>query len=659
MLQSIKIKSCFALAFLCGLSTVAIAESPRLVREAEAYATWIFAGGDVAVTLEPDALAQVGVQLADSAQTVTMTMPIQSEGTSFSLNYVNEEASSAGGAIVVGGSSLHIIVPGRDEPAEIGSFTVTVSGRRVSIVDGMDMQRELFASSDAGAVVDFNTRDQRITIAADLVISQSFAVETLGDAAFAGTPVGHLEVTGPIQLGDYQAFPAPTPSPRAGADVTVGALTGDVSGNPRSWGSSGGIYAYSVGTTSCNIGTVPLEWIDNVPNRYPVIGQNLFRLKTEPGTNYQRFEQVGQSWLKHGFCALQQNLCSTCTPYCGGCCNHLGVGCSDPYTAGRNGGWSDLGPKSVVNAAAGTFPTQTFASGPTNIRGRLQAQEADVDPDLNAGALYYVEGQYVCFDDATAGNKNNNASYRRVNINNNSTFSMVFVAGNGTIREQPGINAWRANDPAVTLEIIDIPDDGRMILGYKVTDNGDGTWHYEYALQNLNSHRSGQFFSVTSPECIGATNLGFHDVFYHSGDNIDGTDWTPTVLSDQIIWATQTFGANPNANALRWGSLYNFRFDAATPPTTGNIKIGLFRTGTPSLVTVTAQVPSALTCLRGDVNLDTLVDGGDVARFVEVLMSGVGTSVEKCAGDVESVKDCEIGLSDVDNFVDCLLNGGC
>ncbi|HIC23220.1 MAG TPA: hypothetical protein EYO84_07335, partial [Planctomycetes bacterium] len=71
-----------------------------------------------------------------------------------------------------------------------------------------------------------------------------------------------------------------------GADVIVGELTGT-----QSYGNAGGYYAFSVGTTSCNIGTEELDWIAST-NNHPVIGQNMFRLKD--GT----FEQIGMSWLK-------------------------------------------------------------------------------------------------------------------------------------------------------------------------------------------------------------------------------------------------------------------------------------------------------------------------------------------------------------------------
>ena len=98
---------------------------------------------------------------------------------------------------------------------------------------------------------------------------------------------------------------------------------------PPSSRSVGCIRAYSFGTSSVNVGNVNLDWIDGSPN-HPVIGQNMFRLKDG------RFEQIGQSWLKHGFCALQLLGCGACATQAG-CLSFLKPGCRDPYSASLSG----------------------------------------------------------------------------------------------------------------------------------------------------------------------------------------------------------------------------------------------------------------------------------------------------------------------------------
>src|SRR5262245_30681026 len=78
-----------------------------------------------------------------------------------------------------------------------------------------------------------------------------------------------------------------------GPDVVVGDLTG-----PQNYAADSTYDAYSVGTYSCNIGNNWLNWIETT-NQHPVIGQNIYKMKVQAdGTT--RFEQIGQSWLKHG-----------------------------------------------------------------------------------------------------------------------------------------------------------------------------------------------------------------------------------------------------------------------------------------------------------------------------------------------------------------------
>ena len=115
------------------------------------------------------------------------------------------------------------------------------------------------------------------------------------------------------------------------------------------WGTSGNITAYSVGTTSVNVGNTNLNWIQNGTN-HPVIGQTMYRIYDG------KIEMIGQSWLKHSFCALQINSgCEAGCPGQGGCLSFLAPGCQDPYSANRNGTQSLLGPKYQVDSNQGTF----------------------------------------------------------------------------------------------------------------------------------------------------------------------------------------------------------------------------------------------------------------------------------------------------------------
>ena len=95
------------------------------------------------------------------------------------------------------------------------------------------------------------------------------------------------------------------------------------------------------------------------------------------------------------------------------------------------------------------------------------------------------------------------------------------------------------------------------------------------------------------------SNIGFHAPPQEPGWANDGTfnnqgysstPWNVTQAPDSITWNTETVAQNQNANAIRWGTLYNFRFDADQPPQPANATIGFFKTGSPTMVAI--QAPS-------------------------------------------------------------------
>jgi len=424
----------------------------------------------------------------------------------------------------------------------------------------------------------------------------------------------------------------------AGPDVIVSTVAG-ATGASGIWtyGTPVGdttIAGYGVLTVSCNIGTADAIWIDDTNlanpqrNQHPVIGTNMYRLKDG------RFEQIGMSWLKHGFCAADVCSCGpNCTP--NSSCDWLGLNATDTYTATRNGTQSGIGPRSEVNPWTGVYPypyIMAWQQSGDAIYKRLQIHTADLNPALNNGALYYVEAQYVCTDEP-AGNRFNNVSHRRVLVGTASGSTWNLAASGSTTPQQPAINAWRANDPTVTLTNIDVPGDGRLILGSKVNLNG-GLWHYEYALYNMNADRAAQSFSVPVPSGVTLVSAGFHDVDYHSGEPYALTDWSSTLAGGSQTWASQTVTQNANANALRWGTLYNFRFDSPFPPKAANITVGLFKPGTPNSLSVRAVGP---TSCAADIAPNNGVGNGtvDVEDLLAVISAwGACPNSNDCPADV-------------------------
>jgi hypothetical protein len=410
------------------------------------------------------------------------------------------------------------------------------------------------------------------------------------------------------------------PPPTLGPDVYVGDII-DV----NCYGSVGGVMAYAVGTNACNAGDAPVQWTQS-NNQHPVIAQNLFRLKGG------RFEQLGQSWLKHGFSSTNSNFCGTCQQPPGGG-SQLGPACSDAYGSSLNGGQTYLGPRSDVNATTGSYPypyTISYQQTGDAIFKRLQVPVADVTPAQNTGAVYIAEAHYVTADDAQWNNGLNNCSWRQISINGASGQQ---PAAGPTYVKKNAMEAWKQLDPAVTLSNADYTDTSiqnrtitaRFTVGGKATSNGDGTWHYEYNLYNHNSSRAAGTFTIPLGPGATLTNAGFRAPAYHSGEPYSNAPWTPAVEASGVTFSTAPYASNPNANAVRWGTMYTYRFDSNLGPAQGAATIGLFTPGTPTALTAAGlPVPSIPACYP---NCDGSSEGpslnvSDFTCFVNRFSSG-------------------------------------
>jgi hypothetical protein len=125
------------------------------------------------------------------------------------------------------------------------------------------------------------------------------------------------------------------------------------------------------------------------------------------------------------------------------------------------------------------------------------------------------------------------------------------------------------------------------------------------------------------------TNIGFRDVQYHSGDgfnssavtpvNFDGTDWAQVSNGSVVSWTMIPATPLGNSNALRWGTMYNFRFDANSPPTTGSITLGLFKAVVSQpdfMLSNGTVVPLGLEPCPADVDGNSNVDIADLLAVI-------------------------------------------
>ena len=395
-----------------------------------------------------------------------------------------------------------------------------------------------------------------------------------------------------------------TPALAAGPDVIVGDIE-DVDQQ----GSGGTQVGLAIGTDSCNNGDTPINWFALPQTDHPVVPQNLYRM-SGGADNTQRFEQIGQSWMKHTFLALQDTVCGTCNQ--SPPCNpgpQLCPGCSDPYVSGLNGDQDQIGSRAWVNPFTGSFPSNAndhtgHVHAPTNtLAHRILTETSDLIPGQNPGATYYGEAAYIAPSEYTwcqahpdQCNMFNNFSYRKFTVSGGPT-NFNFSPVSSTVRMKPAIQAWADTGAIVTQVEPDPGNDGIWFVGYEVTNPSAGVWHYEYALFNMNLDRSIQSFSVPLAPGVNVSSIGFHAPPQHPGWAHDGTvgdagysstPWDVTQDASSVTWSTETFATNQNANAIRWGTLYNFRFDADQPPQTANATVGYFKTGSPMTVEIEA-----------------------------------------------------------------------
>ncbi len=352
---------------------------------------------------------------------------------------------------------------------------------------------------------DYDAKSQSLNVnGGRLLISPQFA-ETLGHPSEAGSVVGEISIGAsmqPIEIthlvnGKPQSVVMPAVGTQPGPDVIVGDLP-----SVEQFGSVGTQVGLAVGTDSCNNGQVDLDWFALPNNDHPVIPQNLYRMSG--GTdNTERFEQVGQSWLKHAFAAASSNTCGFGCNGVGG--THLGSGCSDLYSAGLNASQTGLGSRAWVNPFTGYFPGSNpnpddhTGHSHTGTSHRVTVAMSDLDQTQNPGATYFAEGQYVtpheyawCQTHPGQCNMYNNVSYRQFSVSGITSFTFSPIGS--TVRSQPAIFAWTG--ATINQMEPDPGNDGIAFVGYKVTNLSPRIWHYEYAIYNENLDRAIQSFAI-------------------------------------------------------------------------------------------------------------------------------------------------------------------
>ncbi len=438
-------------------------------------------------------------------------------------------------------------------------------------------------------------------------------------------------------------------------EARADAVVTDVTGIEQR-GRLGAEASFAMRTVICNLGDAPMDWHRNPDPRHPFLVFNMYKL-TEA-----RVEQIGQSWVKHGYSASQGSGCGeACIRF--GSNQYLGIGCSDVYGVGTNARQSTFGPRREIDPWLGAYTFEGShldlnADGPFNpVENILRAHDDDLDPTTDPSAKYFIELLVLTHDDS---DHTNSVGYKEFSLAGEpgGTWDTDFHEGAAT----PGNILWEWFGGDFTIFPEGAPEeDGRSYLKTRVSDNGDGSWHYEYAIYNLDMRRGISSFSLPIPGSATLSNIDFHAPLSH-GEGYSNEPWELTREGSTLSWSTQSFSENPGANPLRWGTLYNFSFDADTEPGDGIVSIVPYLPGGIENYTGTASIPTAgeagspLHFKRSDADLS-----GDFSLSDAVLIANylfLGTREPACHDAADSDDSGTIDLTDVILPLSWYFSGG-
>ena len=383
------------------------------------------------------------------------------------------------------------------------------------------------------------------------------------------------------------------------------------------WGRRGpahpnGEVGMSMLNTMCNPGSVNIPWAAAMQENHPWFGFLITRVTDD------RIEQINEwSFCKHAWTSVNVNgACGTCIDPGTGAL--MGLNCSDTYGAGINANRDDLGPPWEIDPWLGTWtavgsyfdigdPSQPGYPAPADgndslnnnifngdpVWNRVTVDEVDL---LTPGASYYYGLQLVHNGEAVA-NRGDNLAHRGFNpswngsgwLFNNNSEGQVY----GSILDRwPGATVHQGGNGN---------DDGRFFVASKVTPLGGGSYHYEYAVHNVDNSRAGASLRVPIDATATATNFSFGDI-----DTEVNNDWTVQRVGNEIV-----FTATAN-NPIEWNTIYNFGFDADFPPGASTCEIDEARPG-----------PGA-----NFVQVQTNVPGGSTIATLATYGQGCDSSVE-------------------------------
>jgi hypothetical protein len=409
-------------------------------------------------------------------------------------------------------------------------------------------------------------------------------------------PVGCQNCDGP---GGNDGIASVAPSSTLKNNVNDGTAQATIPGDPLG--------------TSSNLYTANVAWHDmfsgnNEPygnDQHPFLIWNMYRFNADGS-----IEQIGRSGVKHAFLTINSGCLDSCNNF-----NSLGRGCGDTYGVGNNDSPSDMGPRSEIVPATGIWgrcgsiwdPNCTgsqHGNGSNSWTQRLKTHESQIDPAANPGATYMMESWYVARDDTNIYN-----SMATITGTPHWGSGAWSLTGQSNFRLGPAIDRWvdPTSPPPNSKNVELSAPEGHAKVAVKATDLGNGTWRYDYAVENLDFARAITAPPENGPDPRVLSNKGF-DSFsvpipagatvvatsFRDGDLEAGNNWRTLTSTNAITWLASGPAISVTARrlpTLDWGSMYTFSVTVNRAPANGNGTLHVANPGSPSQYTVATLVP--------------------------------------------------------------------
>ncbi len=355
-------------------------------------------------------------------------------------------------------------------------------------------------------------------------------------------PVGCLDCDGPGGANDGTVSWAPSSTLRN--NVNNGTAQATVAGDPL--GTSTALYAGYIAWWTKFTGDPPNYNPPYKNDQHPFLIWNLYRFNADGS-----FEQIGRSGVKHAFVSVNVGCQDTCD-HMGG--HALGRGCGDTYGSGNNDSPWDMAPRTEIVPAQGIWGRCGSIFDP-NCTGnydvgdggndewtqRLKTHESQVDPAANPGATYLMDSWYIARQDINIYN-----SMATVTGTPHYQGGMWSYSGQSNFKLGAAIDRWvdPSNLPPNAMNTELAVGEGHAKVAVKVTDLGDGTWRYNYAVMNFDFARAVTQSQGANhgPDPHVVSNMGFDSLSIPAGGSIGATTFSNGTVDDANAWTPSSSG---------------------------------------------------------------------------------------------------------------------